>query len=129
MSDQFISKLSGFTYPLQTDGNGGLSLSTNSDRIEQQIIEILDTRINERVLRVEFGTNDYLFDSLSESVIEAQLQRILEQYIRNTELSVKVYINDDGECDVRIAYAYKGGLSGLVRYGFSAPSNIPYNRQ
>lgn len=128
MPDSFSSTLRGFTYPLQLDGNGGISLSINSDRIEQQILELLDTQINERVLRVELGTTDYIFDSLSESVIEVQLQRIFEKYIKNTEIKVKASITDNGVCELKIYYSYLGGLDGLVRYSFSSKDDVSYNR-
>lgn len=128
-NELFSSTLTGLTYPLALDGNGGLSLSYNSDRIEQQILEILDTNFNERVLRVEFGTSDYLFDTISESVLESQLQTILGRYIKNTEIKVKVYIDEEGVCDLRIYYSYLGGLDGLVRYSFNTSNNSPYSRK
>lgn len=127
--DNFLSTLTGLSYPLQLNGNGGLKLSSNSDRIQEQIIEILDTQINERVLRIEFGTNDYLFDALSESVIETQLQRVLSRYIKNTDLKVKASIDDDGVCDLRIYYSYLGGLDGFVRYSYISSSNESYRRK
>lgn len=115
------STLTGLSYPLELNGNGGLSLSYNSDRIEQQILEILDTNLTERVLRIEFGTNDYLFDTISEAVLENQIQSILNKYIKNTDIKVKASINDEGVCDLKIFYSYLGGLDGLVRYNYSAP--------
>lgn len=125
----FSSTLTGITYPLQISKDGGLSISYNSDRIEQQILEILDTRINERVLRVELGTNDYLFETISESVLENQIQTILTKYIKNTDIKVKAYIDDSGVCDLRIYYSYLGGLDGLVRYNYNSSDNSQYTRK
>lgn len=129
-NENFSSNLTGLSYPLSLNGGGGLSISYNSDRIEQQILEILDTNLNERVLRPELGTSDYLFDTISETVLENQIQTILGKYIKNTDIKVKVYIDEEGVCDLRIYYSYLGGLDGLVRYSYNTSNNsMPYARK
>jgi phage baseplate assembly protein W len=100
--------LGGLTYPLKLNGRGGLSLSYNSDRIEQQIMEILETRIGERIYRKFFGMPDVLFESVSEDVISNLLRKqILESLpsFVNIELDIVLRATDEGTLVVAINYS------------------------
>jgi hypothetical protein len=111
--------LLGLTYPIRLDGAGGLALSNNYDRIEQQILEVLETRIGERVYRPFFGLPELIFETIDEYTlaqsIKAQLQASLPIV---PELSVVVKIGEDGSSDLYVWYAVGGLQAQLVKYTF-----------
>lgn len=80
----------GLTFPIQLDPqNGSLKLSTGTQRIQEQILEILTTDFLSRVLRPEFGSEQFLFQSLTNpEVLAARVQFSLRRY-----LSVNIVIN------------------------------------
>ena len=100
--------IGGLTYPLKLNTQGGLSLSYNSDRIEEQIMEVLETRIGERIYRKFFGMPDVLFESISEDVISNLLRKqILESLpsFVNPELDVSLRATEEGTLVVIITYS------------------------
>lgn len=113
------SVLRGLKYPLELDGRGGLKLSSNYDRIEQQILEVLDTRIGERVYRPYFGIPETIFETIDENVLAQTIKsKILSSIPQGVELEVKVYLTEYGDATVFVAYSVEGSDSGLVKYSF-----------
>jgi uncharacterized protein len=55
MNTDFLGK--GFTFPLQTNQRGGISVSRYEEKIRESILTILGTQYNERVMRPDFGCN------------------------------------------------------------------------
>jgi len=53
MKKDFLGK--GFTFPLQIDSSGGVSLNTYEENIESSLNIIIGTRPGERVMRPDFG--------------------------------------------------------------------------
>lgn len=82
--------LQGLSYPLRLNGKGGLSISTDIDRIREQILEILDTKYFERVLRSDFGTEYLILSTPSKGTVEASLAQSLE---RQLDPQIKFRIN------------------------------------
>ncbi len=46
----------GWAFPPQTDGRGGVAMASGYDKIEQAILIILSTPIGQRVMRPAFGS-------------------------------------------------------------------------
>lgn len=113
----------GLTYPIELDGNGGLSLSSGYDRVAQQIFEVLDTRFGERVVRPFLGTPEVLFETISESVLQQTLKsQILSAipYLREENLKLVVYMKDSGLCELTVFYSTDGVSQGMVKYQFNS---------
>lgn len=112
--------LQGLKYPLELDGNGGLKLSSNYDRIGEQILEILQTRIGERVYRPFFGIPDLLFESIDEYVLAQSLKSQLKSLLPVVQnLEVSVSLREDGSANVIVFYSVEGSEQAMVRYSFS----------
>lgn len=114
------STLSGLTYPLALNGRGGISVSYGYDRIRQQILEILDTRLGERVYRPFFGTPELIFETINEDVLAQSLKKQIEESIKfDLELEVIVKITEDGRATIFVAYSDEGTVPQMVKYSFS----------
>ena len=96
-----------FAYPIRlAPGTGGLALSSGQQRVNEQIQEVLSTRFLERVLAPSFGSEDYLFSSLSStSVISSRIGFVLRQGLsENIEVNVLVQGSDNGVLDINIKW-------------------------
>ena len=77
-------KIRGLTYPLALS-NGGLSLSSDFDLISQHVLSVVETRWYERVMRANYGTDDYIFQVLKPALINSQFQLAIEQNVPEVE--------------------------------------------
>lgn len=77
-------KIRGLTYPLALS-NGGLSLSSDFDLVSQHVLSVVETRWYERVMRANYGTDDYIFQVLKPAVINSQFQLAIEQNVPEVE--------------------------------------------
>ncbi len=112
--------MQGLKYPLELDGRGGLKLSANYDRIGEQILEILDTRIGERVYRPFFGVPELLFETIDEYTLAQSLKSQLLGFLPVvTELDVKVSLSESGDANIVVFYSVEGSEPAMVRYSFS----------
>lgn len=113
------SALRGLSYPLELNGSGGLKLSSNYDRVGQQILEVLQTRIGERVYRPFFGIPELLFETIDEytlaQTLRSQIRSILPSGV---ELEVKVALLEDGSAQITVFYSIEGSQPALVKYAF-----------
>lgn len=110
--------VTGLTYPLEIS-NGSLSISNNADRIYQQIQEVLETRLGERIMRQFFGVPDLVFESFSEELLRNTIVKQIKE-----SLSVS-----DIEFDVNITLAEAGTAVIYVRWklnGIVDPRVIRY---
>lgn len=73
-------KIRGLTYPL-TISNGGLSVSADLDLVSQHVLSVVETRWYERVMRANYGTDDYIFTVVKPAVINSQMQLAIEQNV------------------------------------------------
>jgi hypothetical protein len=114
------STLQGLKYPLELDGRGGLKLSANYDRVGEQILEVLETRVGERAYRPFFGLPEMLFETIDEYALA---QSIRSQLIASLpivpELDVKVSLREDGGANIVVFYSVEGSETAMVRYSFS----------
>lgn len=114
------STMRGLKYPLELDGNGGLKLSANYDRIGEQILEVLETRIGERVYRPFFGLQEIMFETIDEYTLAQSIKsQLLSALPVVPELDVKVSLREDGGANIVVFYSVEGSEQAMVRYSFS----------
>jgi phage baseplate assembly protein W len=112
--------LQGLKYPLELDGSGGLKLSSNYKRIGEQILELLETRIGERVYRPFLGTPELLFESIDEYALAQTLRSQLRAFLPTvTELDVRVTLREDGNANIVVFYSVEGSEQAMIRYSYS----------
>jgi phage baseplate assembly protein W len=73
-------KIQGLTYPL-TLSNGGLAVSADLDLVRQHVLSVVETRWYERVMRANYGTDDFIFEVLKPALINSQFQLAIEQNV------------------------------------------------
>lgn len=114
------STMRGLKYPLELDGNGGLKLSANYDRIGEQILEVLETRIGERAYRPFFGLQEMMFEAIDEYTLAQSIKsQLLSALPVVPELDVKVSLREDGGANIVVFYSVEGSEQAMVRYSFS----------
>ena len=112
--------LQGLKYPLELDGKGGLKLSSGYDRIGEQILEVLETRLGERVYRPFFGIPELLFESIDEYALGQSIRAQLQAFIPILpEVDVRVSLTEDGSARVLVVYSVEGSGNAMVEYSFS----------
>ena len=84
-------KIRGLTYPL-TISKGGLSTSVDFDLISQHVLSVVETRWYERVMRADYGTDDFIFEVLKPALINSQFQYAIEKNVTEVEA---VTVNGD----------------------------------
>jgi phage baseplate assembly protein W len=100
----------GISFPLTLDSvRGTLKLSSGADLVRDKIISFLKTEPLERVMRPEYGTQNYLFESApSIEVIASEIERRLISYIPQATFSTIGSLNDDGELLIEIYWSLSG---------------------
>lgn len=85
---------------------GSLRISSGDQRIQEQILEILSTKFLERVLRPEFGTEEYLFSSISDpGAISSKVKFTLDTYLSdNIVTTVTSQIFSSGTVELKITF-------------------------
>jgi hypothetical protein len=103
-------KIQGLTYPLKIK-NGGLSTSVDFDLVQQHVLSVVETRWYERVMRANYGTDDYIFKVVNPPLINSQMQLAIEQNVPEVD-SVDVRgdwtQSDDGLYRIIISYYVNG---------------------
>lgn len=107
----------GLTFPLQIE-NGSLRVSVGEDRIVEQILEVLQTSVGERVYRQFFGLPNLVFESISESVLERRIERQLQQEIKanNIVFRVKVRSTSPEQVVVLVTYQLSSRAPQTIKY-------------
>jgi len=120
-NDKFAeSSISGLTYPLQLDGKGGLKTSSNFSRLSEQIKEILETKVGERVYRQFFGLPELIFETISEDVLAALIKKqLLEAIPFEVDLEVDVGIDEAGTANIFVRYSLEKAGSFIVKHSVS----------
>ncbi|ANV88502.1 hypothetical protein [Picosynechococcus sp. PCC 7117] len=94
-------------FPL-TVANGSLQVVSGADRIRSHILHYLQVFKDERVMRPEYGIDDYLFDNVSNvTAITSDLLAGLNRYIPEAQFSVNGTVNDLGEVLINIYWLYE----------------------
>jgi phage baseplate assembly protein W len=96
----------GLTFPLQIE-NGTLKISTGEDRIVEQILEVLQTSVGERVYRQFFGLPNLVFESISESVLERRIERQLQQEVKANNIIFKTKVRSISPEQVVVLVTYQ----------------------
>lgn len=102
------SYIGGLSYPIKLDGQGGLSLSFGDQRITEQITEVLETSIGERIWRQFFGMPDILFESISEDILASMVKKQLMESISSTaavDYQIDMRATEDGDMIISVSYA------------------------
>ncbi len=111
------SSIKGFAYPLELDENGGVKTSSNTQRLSEQIVEILDTRIGERVYRQFFGVPETVFETISEDVLSQIIKKQIKEAVPfDVELDVSVGINESGSAVVYVGYSLEQAGKYIIKY-------------
>ena len=100
----------GLAYPLEIV-NGQLKLAEDLDVVEQNIIEILETRPTERVMRTTYGFDPKIFNILEPNAINARIHRaIMEEVpaVQNLEVIGRMDTLDTGTYNVTLKYTVQG---------------------
>lgn len=109
--------IKGLSYPLQLDGNGGLKTSSNYSRLSEQILEVLDTKVGERVYRQFFGLPELVFETISEAILAQVIKKQLEQALPfDVELDVSVEIDENGSAVIYVGYSLEGSGRYIIKY-------------
>lgn len=112
-----IRSIKGLSYPLQLNGNGGLKTSSNYSRLSEQILEVLDTKVGERVYRQFFGLPELVFETISEAVLAQVIKKQLEQALPfDVELDVSVEIDENGSAVIYVGYSLEGSGRYIIKY-------------
>ena len=103
-------QIRGLAYPLRIE-NGGLATSVDFDLVREHVLSVVQTRWYERVMRANYGTDDYIFQVVNPPLINTQLQMAVEQNVAEVD-SVEVkgdwLQSDDGMYKVIISYYVEG---------------------
>lgn len=117
---QGADTLVGLKYPLEVDGSGGLVLSSNATRVREQILEVLETRIGERILRPFFGLPELIFETVDENSLAQTIKtKILDSITIPVDLDVATEVAEDGTTRVGVSYSVEGSEATFINYSFS----------
>jgi hypothetical protein len=83
MAESFLG--TGWAFPIQTDGTGGIRMRSGEDDIREAVEIIIGTRLGERAIRPDFGTAlaDLVFDPNDANLagrIELFVRKALERW-------------------------------------------------
>lgn len=104
------TKYRGLMYPLEVK-NGQLRVISDLEVVEQNIIEVLETRPSERVMRVDYGFDPKIFNTMEPNAINARIHRAVTKQVQGiTSLVVDGRIDsaDQGTYRVTLSYKVKG---------------------
>ena len=92
-------------FPIRLDKrNGSLELSDGNQRVKEQILEILTTRYLGRILRPSFGTEEFIFTSISDpGVVSTKVKFALDNYLSdniNTKVQSRLFSSGRVELDI-----------------------------
>lgn len=102
----------GLRYPLQIDGRGGLSLSTDYSLVREHILSVIQTRPYERVMNADYGLPDFIFETLNPELINSRIREaIIREVLELSNLKVTGEWRTNGEeglYQVTIEYSTNG---------------------
>jgi phage baseplate assembly protein W len=113
------SYIGGLTYPLKLNKNGGLAISRNDDRIREMVMEVLETKIGERVYRKFFGMPDVLFESISEDILSNLIRKQLRESIPDIaalDYDINIKATAEGDMVVIVSYNLQGASDPTTLY-------------
>lgn len=95
--NRFLGK--GWTFPIQIDARGGVSLSSGEELVQQSIILILLTAFGERIMLQEFGSGlkDLAFepnDDLLERLVDTEVRESLVRWEKRIDIFNVAVVRD-----------------------------------
>jgi phage baseplate assembly protein W len=105
-----VTTYRGLKYPLEVR-NGQLVTVNDVKITEQNILEVLETRPTERAMRVDYGFDPKIFNTLEPNAINARIARAVNTYVPSvSELEVTGNMNnlDSGTYQVTLEYKVNG---------------------
>jgi len=122
MTEPLAPSIRGITYPL-TVSNGNLTTSVDYALIAQQIKSVIETRYYERVMRADYGVNDYTLSIIDPPQINADFQASISRYVSGiTNLSVQgdwITQGDDGIYKLYITYSVNGAPQPPLQFNLA----------
>ena len=102
------------TYPL-TIQNGSLTFSKDVRVIIERIYSVLKTRPLERIERPEYGTPDYVFNSVpNDAIIPSRIEAsLIDQIPELQNLEVEGEFFNDGKLKITIKFVYMNQSQNL----------------
>jgi phage baseplate assembly protein W len=100
----------GLKYPLEVK-DGRLLTVSDLSITEQNILEVLETRPTERVMRVDYGFDPKIFNTMEPNAINARIVRAVTTYVPSvSQLEVIGNMNnlDSGTYQVTLKYKVNG---------------------
>lgn len=92
--------LTDLAYPLQIV-NGNLKIVTGDEVIKQHIRSWLETEPQERVMRIAYGTENFLFDSSNNwDIVAIDLKRSLTREIPEASFDISINPTDIGDLNI-----------------------------
>jgi uncharacterized protein len=117
MSDE----IRGFSIPFRIDPNtGGIAVQSGAEKLKENIIHILLTRVGERVMRRAYGggVHDMLHDS-NDDTLRALAQHQISQAIARWEPRVLLMgldvAQENGELMIRLRYIVRRTRQAEIR--------------
>lgn len=109
----------GLSYPLSFGANGGLARSSGSQKILANIKNIVTTRLGERYMARDLGTNiaSHLFSNIGSipfAVLATDVRTAIQRYEPRVQvISVQIKQSESEESTLKINIIYKVKTLGL----------------
>ncbi len=111
-----MPNLRGIAYRLAVK-DGQLVTHTDLDLILDHIMSVLETEPYERVMRLNFGTPDFLFTGVKDINLIAQwVRQCLEREIPDVVFGVQGAISDDGAGVLRVNWTVNGAIQPTLLF-------------
>lgn len=104
------TKYRGFMYPLEVL-NGQIRVVNDIQVVEQNIISVLETRPTERVMRVNYGWDPKIFNTMEPNAINARIHRAVMSEVKGISALIvdgNIAAADDGTYQVTLKYKVNG---------------------
>ena len=111
ISEPLTPSIRGLTYPL-TVTNGNLSTSTDYSLVAQHVRSVVETRYYERVMRSDYGIDDFVLSVLNPAQINTSIRLSVEANVAEVEaVSVQgdwLTEGENGVYKIEISYTVDG---------------------
>lgn len=120
--ESIAPNIRGLSYPLRIE-NGNLATSTDYQIVAQQIRSVIETRFYERVMRANYGVDDYTLSILDPGQINSDFRTaILSNVSGLSNLDVQgewLTEGENGLYKLFIAYTVDGALQPPLEFSLS----------
>jgi hypothetical protein len=110
-------------YPLRIE-NGNLAVKTDYDLKAQEIRSVLETRFFERVMRADYGTNDFTLEVIDPGLINSSIEDAIRKNVFGlSSLSVTgdwITQGEDGVYKVIVMFSVNGVPQPPVNFSLSS---------